>query len=130
VQPPKRKRQGGDRDPKRQRTEENLVDNEVEEEDKEEQKPTMHVFFDIKAMQLQNEPNLLIVETEEEDKPVIFAGEPCVKEFLEWLEELTEDDERNVTVIAHNFQGHDGYLVAKEYYGKNQKSICKVLWWI
>ena len=115
-------RQGGDRAPKRQRTEENLVDNEVEEEDKEEKKPTMHVFFDIEAMQLQNEhePNLLIAETEEEDEPVIFAGEPCVKEFLEWLEELTEDDERNVTVIAHNFQGYDGYFVVKEYYGNNQ----------
>lgn len=43
----------------------------------------------------------------------------CVRAFLDWLEELTGDT-RHVTVIAHNFQGYDGYFVVKDYYGHNQ----------
>ena len=35
---------------------------------------------------------------------------------MEWLDELTEDDTRSVTVIAHNFQGYDGYHVVHEYH--------------
>ena len=135
IQPPKRKRGGGP-PAKRRRTEESMVDDEVEEEE-EEKKPTLHVFFNIEAMQLQgeHEPNLLVAETEENDEPVVFPGKDCVKDFLEWLEELTEEDERKVTVLAHNFQGYDGYdgyFVVKEYYGTSQiidqlRSGCKLL---
>ena len=49
-----------------------------------------------------------------------FHGKTCVTGFLEWLEEQTEEDERSVTVIAHNFQGYDGYFIVHEYYGNNQ----------
>ena len=132
IQPPKRKRSGGP-SAKRPRTEESVVEDEVEE-DHEEQKSTLHVFFDIEAMQLngEHEPNLLVAETEEDSEPVVFPGKDCVKNFLEWLEELTEEDERKVTVLAHNFQGYDGYFVVKEYYGTNQiieqlRNGCKLL---
>ena len=40
----------------------------------------------------------------------LFEGSSCVREFLDWLEELTEEDTRMVTVIAHNFQGYDGFF--------------------
>ena len=82
----------------------------------------LYVFFDIEAMQLQgcHEANLLVAETSEDDEPQVFEGSCCVREFLDWLEELTEEDTRLVTVIAHNFQGYDGYFVVHDYYGQNQ----------
>ena len=82
----------------------------------------LYVFFDIEAMQLQgsHEANLLVAETSEDDEPHVFEGSSCVREFLDWLEELTEEDTRLVTVIAHNFQGYDGYFVVHDYYGQIQ----------
>lgn len=76
-------------------------------EEDDEDKPPLHLFFDIGAMQDtgRNVPNLLIVETEYDDRPVRFKVEGCVRDFLEWLETLTEEDTRPLTVIAHNFQG-------------------------
>ena len=73
-------------------------------EDDEESKPPVFVYFDIEAMQVggKHEPNLLIAETEDSDIPVIFEGADCVKEFLEWLKDLTEEDSPQVTIIAHN----------------------------
>jgi len=72
----------------------------------------LYVFFDIEAMQLRgcHEPNLLVAETCKDDEPHVFEGSSCVREFLDWLEELTEEDTRMVTVIAHNFQGYDGFF--------------------
>ena len=128
IQPPKRKRGQDGPAAKRCRTE--LVAEEVAE-DEESEKPALHVFFDIEAMQLhqEHEPNLLVAETEEESEPFVFSGKDCVCDFLEWLEELTEEDTRKVTVIAHNFQGYDGYFVV---FGTNQiieqlRSGCKLL---
>lgn len=51
---------------------------------------------------------------------MVFKGPQCVVEFLEYLEELAADDTQKVTVIAHNFQGYDGYFVINEYHGRNQ----------
>jgi len=114
-----------------------MVVHEVEEEEseeEEEEQSTLHTFFDVEAMQekVDHEPNLLVAETEESEEPVVFAGEHCIKNFLEWLVELSENDERNVTVITHNFQGYDGYFIVHEYYGNNQlieqlRNGCKLL---
>ena len=83
-----------------------------------EDKPPLHVFFDIEAMQDTGRhiPNLLIAETEHDHRPVRFKGEHCVRDFLEWLDTLTEKDTRPVTVIAHDFQGYDGYFTVDEYH--------------
>jgi len=53
-------------------------------EEDEEDKPPLHVFFDIEAIQDRGRfvPNLLIAETENDDRPVRFKGENCVREFL------------------------------------------------
>ena len=125
IQPPKRKRkQGGERNAKRQRVDEDsMVDSMADDENQEDgEKLPLHVFLDIEARQEQNDhvANLLVAETEESEIPVVFSGNDCIKQFLEWLEELAEEDERSVTVIAHNFQGYDGYFIVHEYYGSNQ----------
>ena len=58
--------------------------------------------------------------TEEDDRPVRFKGETSMTDFLQWLDTLTAGDTRDVTVIAHNFQGYDGYFVVDEYHRQNR----------
>jgi len=60
--------------------------------------------------------NLLIAETEDNNCPLHFKGEDCIRDFLEWLDTITEEDKCNVTVWAHNFSGYDSYLVVEEYH--------------
>ena len=64
-------------------------------------KPALHVFFDIEAMQNtgRHTPNLLIAETEHDSCPVRFKGEHCICDFLEWLDTLTEEDTHPVPHI-------------------------------
>ena len=117
----KRQRQGG-RPAKRGaaaglqtlRANEEEDDNEEEEEEEENEKPPpLHVFFDIETMQPQEHhvANLVVAETEDDPRPFRFKGEHCLRDFLEWLDTLTLEDTRQVNVIAHNFQGYDGYFV-------------------
>jgi len=52
--------------------------------------------------------------------------------FFEWLDTLNQNETRPVNVIAHNFQGYDGYFVVHQYYANNQKveqirNGCKLL---
>ena len=100
----------------------------------EEDQPPLHVFFDIEAMQPQEKhiANLVVAETEADDRPVRFVGEHCVRDFLEWLDTLTLNDTRQVNVLAHNFQGYDGFFVIHQYYGDNRiveqlRNGCKLL---
>ena len=74
-----------------------LQANEMEEDDVDddvEDMPPLHVFFDIEAMQLheQHVANLVVAETEDDDRPVRFLGEHCIRDFLEWLDTLTQND--------------------------------------
>lgn len=87
-----------------------------------EEKPPLHVFFDIEAMQdtKTHMANLVVAETKEDDRPFHFKGDTCVADFLEWLDTLTAGDTRSVTVIAHNFQGYDGYFMVDEYDRQNR----------
>ena len=64
--------------------------------------------------------NLVIAETEDDPRPFRFGGEHCLRDFLEWLDTLTLNDRRQVKVIAHNFQGYDGYFVIHQYHSNNQ----------
>ena len=96
--------------------------------------PPLHVFFDIEAMQPQEKhiANLVVAETEDDDQPVCFPGHHSVRDFLEWLDTLTLNDTRQVNVLAHNFQGYDGYFVIHQYYGDNRiveqlRNGCKLL---
>lgn len=60
-----------------------------------------------------------MAETEEDNRPFHFKGDTCMAEFLEWLDTLTTGNTCDVTVIAHNFQGYDGYFVMDEYHHQN-----------
>jgi len=64
--------------------------------------------------------NLILDETEDDPRPIRFRGEHCLLDFLEWLDTLTLEDTRLVNVIAHNFQGYDGYFVIHQYHSDNQ----------
>ena len=88
----------------------------------EEDLPPLHVFFDIEAMQPKEKhiANLVVAETEDNDEPKPFPGPTCIRDFLEWLDTLTLHDTRQVNVIAHNFQGYDGYFIIHEYYSDNR----------
>ena len=86
------------------------------------EKPPLHIFFDVEAMQDtgRHVPNLVVAETENDERPVRFRGDSCMREFLEWLDTLTEEDSREVKVLAHNFQGYDGYFVVEEYHRQHR----------
>ena len=104
------------------------------EEEEENDLPPLHVFFDIEAMQPKEQhiANLVVAETENDDPPKRFSGPFCTRDFLEWLDTLTLNDTRQVNVLAHNFQGYDGYFIIHQYYGDNRivqqlRNWCKLL---
>ena len=69
------------------------------------------LFFDFEATQEHGIhcPNLCVVHDEEREV-ALFQGEDTVKKFCEWL--LTPEHEGCI-VVAHNFQGYDGYFITK-----------------
>ena len=126
----KRKHQGGPRAKRGAATTEPETTPEEEDDDL----PPLHVFFDIEAMQPdeQHIANLLVAETEDDDQPMRFPGPYCTRDFLEWLDTLTLNDTRQVNVLAHNFQGYDGYFVVQQYHSDNRivqqlRNGCKLL---
>ena len=132
----KRKRQGGPHAKRGAAAELHTTNAPEEQEDdvNDDSIPPLHIFFDIKAMQPheQHIANLVVAETEDDDNPVCFPGEHCIRDFLEWLDTLTLNDTRQVNVLAHNFQGYDGYFVIHQYYGDNRlveqlRNGCKLL---
>ena len=127
----KRKHQGGSRAKRGAAAEPHAPE---EEEEEEEALPPLHVFFDIEAMQPKEQhiANLVVAETEDDDPPKRFSGPFCIRDFLEWLDTLTLHDTRQVNVLAHNFQGYDGYFIIHQYYGDNRivqqlRNGCKLL---
>ena len=126
----KRKQQGGPRAKRGAAAAEPQTTPEEEDDDL----PPLHVFFDIEAMQPdeQHIANLLVAETEDDDQPIRFPGPYCTRDFLEWLDTLTLNDTRQVNVLAHNFQGYDGYFVVQQYHSDNRivqqlRNGCKLL---
>ena len=68
------------------------------------------LFFDFEATQEHgiHQPNLCVVH-DEEGEVALFQGKDTVKDFCEWL--FTEQH-KGCVVVAHNFQGYDGYFIA------------------
>ena len=58
--------------------------------------------------------NLVVAKTGNDERPVCFQGDLCMRDFLEWLDTLMEEDSQDVKVLSHNFQGYDGYFVVEE----------------
>ena len=67
------------------------------------------LFFDFEATQEHgiHHPNLCVVHDEEKEV-ALFQGKDTVKQFCEWL--FTEQHQGCI-VVAHNFQGYDGYFI-------------------
>ena len=66
-------------------------------------------------------PNLVVGMTAEDASPQIFCVENCMEQFLQWLEELTEQNTSYVTALAHNFKGYDSHFVVKRLIERKQK---------
>ena len=135
AQKKKRKRRTGPRAERAATLQASEMDEETLDDDVgDDDSPPLHVFFDIEAMQPHEKhvPNLVVAETDEDDAPVRFPGPHCIRDFLEWLDTLTENDTRAVNVLAHNFQGYDGYFVVHQYHDDNRlvqqlRNGCKLL---
>ena len=74
------------------------------------------LFFDLECKQEHgiHEANLCIVH-DEKGREKLFEGNDTVKKFCEWL--LTKEHQ-DCIVVAHNFQGYDGYFI-QNYLNKN-----------
>ncbi|CAB4015355.1 DNA polymerase [Paramuricea clavata] len=74
------------------------------------------LFFDFECRQENgnHEPNLCVVQNEAGDEWV-FEGDNTRNEFCEWL--FTKEH-ANCIVLAHNFQGYDGYFI-QQYLHEN-----------
>ena len=70
------------------------------------------LFFDFEATQEHGThcPNLCVVYDEEREV-ALFQGKDTVKNFCEWL---FTPEHKGCIVLAHNFQGYDGYFI-KEF---------------
>ncbi|XP_028411614.1 uncharacterized protein LOC114534373 [Dendronephthya gigantea] len=88
----------------------NLLDEEANDENDTPQSGyNQLLFFDFECRQENgnHEPNLCIVQNEAGDE-CIFKGDNTRNEFCEWL--FTKEH-ANCIVVAHNFQGYDGYFI-------------------
>ena len=70
------------------------------------------LFFDFEATQEHGThcPNLCVVHDEEREV-ASFQGKDTLKKFCEWL---FTPEHKDCIVVAHNFQGYDGYFI-KEF---------------
>ena len=85
-------------------------------EQKEESQYNELLFFDLECKQEHgvHEANLCIVQ-DEEGREKLFQGNDTIKKFCEWL--FTKEH-KGCIVVAHNFQGYDGYFI-QNYLNKN-----------
>ena len=84
----------------------------IQQLEQEEESSYNHLlFFDFEATQEHgiHHPNLCVVHDKEREV-ALFQGEDTVKKFCEWL--LTPEHQ-DCIVVAHNFQGYDGYFITK-----------------
>ena len=74
------------------------------------------LFFDFESTQEHGDhrPNLCVVH-DEVGEVRLFEGKDTAEQFCKWL---FTDEHKNCIVIAHNFQGYDGYFI-KDYLIKN-----------
>ena len=69
------------------------------------------LFFDFEATQEHGThcPNLCVVHDEEREV-ALFQGKDTLKNFCEWL---FTPEHKGCIVVAHNFQGYDGYFITE-----------------
>ena len=93
------------------------------EENEDTYHPPLLVFWDTEAMQNTgvHVPNLVVGMKAEDNTPRVFRGEDCIEKFLQWLEELTEQETCYVTALAHNFKGYGSYFVVRRLIERKQK---------
>ena len=85
----------------------------IQQLEQEEESSYNHLlFFDFEATQEHGThcPNLCVVHDEEREV-ALFQGKDTVKNFCEWL---FTNEHKDCIVVAHNFQGYDGYFI-KEF---------------
>ena len=80
------------------------------------EKEKLFVYWDSETMQDTgvHVPNLVCAATSNCDDLFRFEGTTCIRDFLDWLRELALD--HKLTVLAHNSQGFDSYLILDELY--------------
>ena len=85
-------------------------------EQKEESQYSELLFFDLECTQEDgiHKANLCIVHNEAGDE-WLFQGDTTIKDFCEWL--FTKEH-LDCIVVAHNFQGYDGYFI-QNYLNEN-----------
>ena len=59
-------------------------------------------------------PNLVCAATSNSDGLFHFEGPTCIETFLDWFIELAKDF--TLTVLAHNSQGFDSYIILDALY--------------
>ena len=132
AQKKKRKRRTGSRAERAATLHASEMDEEALDDDVgDDDSPPLHVFFDIEAMQPHEKhvPNLVVAETDEDNSPVRFPGPHCIRDFLEWLDTLTENDTRAVNVSSYRVGGSSTVLkncaeTANSVTTISMKSIC------
>ena len=85
-------------------------------EQSEDSKYNQLLFFDFECKQEtgKHEPNLCIVH-DEMGREELFEGSDTAKKFCEWL---LSKEHQGCIVVAHNFQGYDGYFI-QDFLNKN-----------
>ena len=81
-----------------------------------EEKDHVFVYWDSETMQDTgvHVPNLVCAATSNSNVLFKFEGSTCIRDLLDWL--LTVGEESKLTVLAHNSQGFDSYLILNELY--------------
>ena len=81
----------------------------IEQSEEEDSQYNELLFFDFECKQEtgEHEPNLCIVHNEA-GRQKLFNGKDTVKKFCEWL---FSKEHQDCIVVAHNFQGYDGYFI-------------------
>ena len=59
-------------------------------------------------------PSLFMGETAEDDQPFEFRGDPCIMQFLEWLDTLRNNGALPLTVLTHTFCVYDSYPITQQ----------------
>ena len=80
------------------------------------EKDHLFVYWDSETMQDTgvHVPNLVCAATSNSNVLFKFEGSTCIPDFLDWL--LKVGEESKLTVLAHNSQGFDSYLILDELY--------------
>ena len=78
--------------------------------------PPKLIFFDIESTQCgdHHEANLVVAcdeTTKETQDMFVWYGEDCISDFISFLEYINDEGDQPLIVIAHNFQGYDGYFI-------------------